>query len=256
MRFLVVCFLSVSVLASSQQQKAPPAAITPDCLEFSLEGRVNGGEEYSHELGGGLRIRLLPSKENWGWMVQVQPLESTDDYAYPVNPPFRSGNSQWLSTGYGETVEQQLKYEHEVYFVLNRAEHEHAMKLADDAMSSSDLEAAGRFLSILPTLRSAVLRIKPTKYETADKGETVEWMQFGVTVTTPANFRPASGLNARRIACPSKEPLLVAVGTVFLTQSSQDLHRYGEPDRERFAARPGIRVSLWSTVLTIWPATH
>lgn len=159
MRFLVICFLSVSVLASSQQQKTPPPAIAPDCLEFSLEGRVNGGEEYSHELGGGLRIRLLPSKEKWGWMVQVQPLDSTDDYAYPVNPPFRSGNSQWLSTGYGETVEQQLKYEHEVFFVLNRAEHERAMKLAGDAISSSDPEAAGRFLSILPTLRSAVLRI-------------------------------------------------------------------------------------------------
>jgi hypothetical protein len=39
--------------------------------------------------------------------------------------------------------------------------------------------------------------------------------------------------------------LLVAVGSVFLTQSSQDLHhRYGEPDRERFAARPGISLTV------------
>jgi len=206
MRFLVICFLSVSVLALGQQQKTPPAAITPDCLEFSLEGRVNGGEEYSHELGGGLRIRLLPAKENWGWMIQVQPMGSTDDYAYPVNPPFHSGNSQWLSTGYGETVEQQLKYEHEVYFVLNRAEYEHAGKLVEDALSSSDPRAAGKFLSALPALRSAVLRIRPLKYETTDAGKSVNWMQFGMTVTTPANFRPALGLNARRITCPSNHP--------------------------------------------------
>jgi hypothetical protein len=39
--------------------------------------------------------------------------------------------------------------------------------------------------------------------------------------------------------------LLVAVGSVFLTQSSQDLHnRYGEPDRERFEARPGISLTV------------
>jgi hypothetical protein len=185
-----MCFLGVFVLASSQQQKPTPAAVTPTCHEFSFEGRVNGGKEFSHELGGGLKTRPLPSNKNWGWMIEVQPLDGTEDYAYPVNPPFRSGNSQWLSTGYGETVEQQLKYEHEVFFVLNRAEHERAMKLAGDAISSSDPEAAGRFLSILPTLRSAVLRIKPIKYETADEGGTVKWMQFGVTVTTPARAGP------------------------------------------------------------------
>ncbi len=39
--------------------------------------------------------------------------------------------------------------------------------------------------------------------------------------------------------------LIVAVGSVVLTQSSQDLHnRYGEPDGERFAARPGISLTV------------
>lgn len=39
--------------------------------------------------------------------------------------------------------------------------------------------------------------------------------------------------------------LLVAVGSVFLTQSSQEFHsRYGEPDIERFAARPGISLAV------------
>src|SRR6267154_4276588 len=39
--------------------------------------------------------------------------------------------------------------------------------------------------------------------------------------------------------------LLVAVGSVVLTQSSQNLHnQYGEPDRERFAARPGISLTV------------
>jgi len=39
--------------------------------------------------------------------------------------------------------------------------------------------------------------------------------------------------------------LLVAVGSVLLTQSSQEFHsRYGEPDMKRFAARPGISLAV------------
>jgi hypothetical protein len=148
---------------------------------------------------------LAPKNENWGWVIQVRPLDSTDDYAFPVNPPFHSGNSQWLSTGYGETVEQQLKYEHEVFFVLNRTKYEHAAKLVEETMSSSEPEAAGKFISTLPALRSAVLRLKPIKYQTANAGKTASWMSFGVTVTTPADFRPPSGINAREIACPSNQ---------------------------------------------------
>jgi hypothetical protein len=36
-----------------------------------------------------------------------------------------------------------------------------------------------------------------------------------------------------------------ATAVILLSQSSQDLHnRYGEPDRERFAARPGIGLTV------------
>jgi hypothetical protein len=39
--------------------------------------------------------------------------------------------------------------------------------------------------------------------------------------------------------------LLVASASVFLTQSYQEFHsRYGEPDMERFTARPGISVAV------------
>jgi hypothetical protein len=38
---------------------------------------------------------------------------------------------------------------------------------------------------------------------------------------------------------------LIVTASVLLSQSSQDLHnRYGEPDRERFAARPGICLTV------------
>ena len=38
---------------------------------------------------------------------------------------------------------------------------------------------------------------------------------------------------------------LVLTASVFLSQNSQDFHhRYGQPDRERFAARPGISLTV------------
>lgn len=210
MRFFVISLLFISFLPFKQQQEPTPAAVTGTCHGFSFEGRVNGGAEYSHELGGGLSIRLSPSlapkNENWGWTIQVRPVDSADDYAFPVNPPLHSGNSQWLSTGYGETVERQLAHEHEVFFVLNRQEYEHAAKLAETALSSADPEAAGKFISALPSLRSAVLRLKPIKYETADGGKTAKWMSFRVIVTVPAVFQPAPGLSPEDAVCPSNHP--------------------------------------------------
>jgi len=206
MRFPIRYLLGIAFLLSVPQQSIQTSSITPGCLTFSFEGRVNGGEEYTRELGGGLRVRLLPGQKKWGWVLQIQPLDNTDDYAYPVNPPFRSGNSQWLSTGYNDTVEQQLKYEHEIFFVLNQTEYEHAMKLVDDALSSTDPEVPRKFLSTLPTLRSGVLKIKPIKYETADEGRSVNWMEFGVTIKAPANFAVPSSFDAKKIACPKNAP--------------------------------------------------
>jgi hypothetical protein len=154
-----------------------------------------------------LSLRLTPwsgpKDEHWGWVIEVHPRDSNDDYAWPVNPPFHFGNSQWLATGYDQSAEQRLSYEHEVFFVLNKAEYERATKLANDALYSSDPEAAGNFLTILPTLRSASLKLKPVKYETTNEGKSVSRMQFSVSVTTPASFLPGSGADTKNIACPS-----------------------------------------------------
>lgn len=206
MRFLILGYLGVSVVASIQQQQMPLPVVEPACGEFSFEGRVNGSDEYASALGEGLRFRLVATGKNAGWMIEVQPLDGMDDYAYPVNPPYRSDNSQWLQAGYGDTLDSQLKSEHEVFFVSSREEFRRAAKLLEDEFSSTDSESAGKFLAILPTLRSAVLKLKPVKYQISNGGGGVNWMQFTVTVTTPASFRPAPGLKATRVACPSKSP--------------------------------------------------
>jgi hypothetical protein len=163
-KFVAICLLGIFVLPSVRLEKTQRPSPGSACLESAFDGRISGGEEYSHELGGGLLLRLTPSlappNENWGWVIQIQQRDSSDDYAWPVNPPFHFGNSQSLATGYNGSAQQQLSYEHEVFFMLNKAEYERATKLANDALNSSDPEAAGKFLAILPTLRPAVLKLK------------------------------------------------------------------------------------------------
>lgn len=207
MKTILICVCATFLLTYSQKQSQPPSLTVPGCREFSFEGRINGGEEYARELGDGLRLRLLPLRqrrnENSGWTIEVQPVDSDTDYAFPVNPPFHFGNSQWLATGYGQTVEQQLQFQHQVFFVLNQKEYEHAQQAVDDAFAGKDPHAAEKFLKDLPTMQSASLTLKPSKYEVTNGGEQISWMSFSVSVITPAAFHPAQKSVSKAVTCPS-----------------------------------------------------
>jgi hypothetical protein len=144
----------------------------------------------------------MPPQEKSGWSIEVQPKSGKGDYAWPVNPPFHFGNSQWLAAGYGDSVKVQLGYAHEVFFVLDETEYKRASKAAENALYSGNSGAATRFLKTLPSLRSAVLTLKPLKYETTDQGKSVSWMQFTVTVIAPSTFQSATGLTTESVACP------------------------------------------------------
>lgn len=94
-----------------------------------------------------------------------------------------------------------------MFFVLNREEYEHAAKLVEEAMSSADSEAAGKFISVLPSLRSAVLKLKPIKFETADGGKTAKWMTFRVVVIAPAEFQRSAEPERERHHLPFNSSL-------------------------------------------------
>ena len=189
------------ILVISQQPREPTTPAT-SCLELSFSGRINGGERYSRELGGNLWVRFAPTTNNWGWAISVEEAGSTDDYAWPVNPPFHSSNSEYLSTGYGEKVESQLRHEHTIFFALSRTVYEQAVKLVNDEAMSKDPEGAGRFLVTLPTIPTGVLYVKPTKFEVVNEGESVNWMEYSITAIVPASFQHVSGLNAKARPCP------------------------------------------------------
>lgn len=189
-----------SVVVGSQQPKEPPASAS--CLELSFRGRLNGEERYSQALGESLWLRFAPMKDNWGWIISIEPAESTEDYAWPVNPPFHFGNSEYLGTGYGDTVEYQLKREHKIFFVLNRTVYDKAVKLVNDEAFSKDPEGAGRYLAALPSIPTGILNLKPTRFEVVNEGKSVNWMEYSITVTVPASFQPAAGLDQKKVSCP------------------------------------------------------
>jgi len=202
---LVIYFLAGLLSWPSPQQSGGSAASLPACREFSFEGRVNGGDGFSRRLGASLWLKLLPLKDN-GWTIQLSPEGSEDDYGFPLNPPFHSDNSQYLGTGYGDTVEYHLKYEHEVFFAPTAEDHSRGIKIYEqyaDWPGSAEPDSAEKFLAILPSLRRALLKLKPLKHLTADDGTTVRWMEFSATVVVPDTFQLAPDLKARPAKCPS-----------------------------------------------------
>jgi hypothetical protein len=172
------------------------------CRELSFNGRINGDEEYSRELGDKLWVQFAPTKDKWGWIVSIGPADGTDDYASPVNPPLRGDNSQYLSTGYGDTVEYRLKNEHRIFFVFDRANYDRALKLVNDEAFSKNADGASRYRAALPTIPTGILYLKPIRFEAVNEGKSVNWMEYSLTVIVPASFEPAAGLSPKQRPCP------------------------------------------------------
>jgi len=200
------CAAGLLFLALTASGNAAPQS----CRTARFGGRIDGAAAFQRELGENLRLNLVPLGESQGWTIEIRPLDRSDDYAYPLNPPLRMGNSQWLGTGYSDTAEQRLSYEHLVYFVLNATDYDKIMKLVQDALwpySAAEPDKAGeRYLSALATFPSGNITLRPTKYETENEGKAVKWMEFSVQVITPSSFRLASDLTSKEIACPPREP--------------------------------------------------
>jgi len=202
---LLIFFHAVISSALAFGQTAPSATgerSVSACRELSFDGRINGDEEYSRELGNKLWVRFAPMKDKWGWIVSVGPADSTDDYAWPVNPPLRGDNSQYLGTGYGDDVAYRLKNEHRIFFVFDRANYDQAVKLVNDEAFSKDPDGASRYFTALRTIPAGILYLKPIRFEVVNEGKSVNWMEYSITVIVPASFQPATRLNPKERPCP------------------------------------------------------
>jgi hypothetical protein len=173
-------------------------------------GTVKGGDSFQQPLGNGLILHLDPLKDKWGWEIVVSPQESTrDDWAYPVNPPLRFGNSQYMGTGYGESVKQKLSYPHEIRFLLTNADYSRMSKLVRNALwpyeSPPPENAATEYLAALKSVATGIVILTPIDYDRGGPPETVEWMKFKAVFIVPRGFTATSELHWKTGTCGPKE---------------------------------------------------
>jgi hypothetical protein len=200
---LFILFHAFISLAFAQTAPTAKGSVSASgCRELSSDGRINGDEEYSRELGDNLWVRFAPMKDKWGWIVSIGPADSTEDYAWPVNPPLRGDNSQYLGSSYGDDVAYRLKYEHRIFFLFDRATYDQTVKLVNDEAFSKDPDGASRYFTALRTIAAGVLYLKPIRFEVMNEGKSVNWMEYSVRVIVPASFQPAAGLSQREQSCP------------------------------------------------------
>jgi hypothetical protein len=178
-----------------------------DCQRTIFAGRVKGLEAFRQSLGGGLVFHLDPWKNNLGWTIAISPKESNDDWAYPVNPPLRSRNSQYMATGYGDAVKDVLKYRHEVYFLLTEANYREISKLVGEALwpytSKEPEKTAERYFEALNAVKTGTVIVKAVDYDKDGPPETVDWMQFQTVVIVPLGFEGDIGLSWTTGICKS-----------------------------------------------------
>ena len=108
--YLIACWIALSAVAYAQ---------AAGCRGTEFTAGLKRDEAFSKRIGNSLRLRLIPLKQGWGWVVSVSPTsDDSQDWTYPVNMPLRTGERQVLGTGYGETVREKLQYEHSIRFLL------------------------------------------------------------------------------------------------------------------------------------------
>ena len=156
------------------------------CHQAKFSGHVVSGQTFQQSIGSGLDLRLDPFVKNQGWFIRIGPHGSTADWAFVVNPPFHADNSQYMGSGYGDTVRYQLDRSHAVQFTTTSAQYDLFESLADAAMSGKDAEGYGK------ALRNADLGlavVEATNYDKLGPEDEARWMDFQITVTVPDSFR-------------------------------------------------------------------
>ena len=173
------------------------------CRATEFTAGLKRDEAFSKRIGNSLRLRLIPLKQGWGWVVSVSPTsDDSQDWTYPVNMPLRTGERQVLGTGYGETVREKLRYEHSIRFLLDQMDFAKYSQMANETLKSTDPDAAGRYISAIENAPSGLVEIKPLEFTTSDDGEAVKWARLRFRVTVPTTFAIDPNLGWNSASCP------------------------------------------------------
>lgn len=171
-----------------------------ECRRTQFKGRVKGGEKFVQAIGSQVEFTLEPFRDDEGWMIRLGPPASDKDWAYVVNPPFHSDNSQYMGTAYNDTVRYQLQHVHEVRFATNTAQYEAFEKLAAEAERRA--ESGDAYLKALRAGGLGLLTIKALNYDKLGPSDHASWMEFEATVAVPKDFATDENLKWSDSRCP------------------------------------------------------
>jgi hypothetical protein len=198
---IAICFSLILLTIAGRAQQ---------CFKASQEGEVKGGEAYGLSIGQSLEFQLLPLKENWGWQAQVSPEGDNEDWAYPVTPPYRGQNGEYLGTGYGDTVRTVLGYAHSFRFLTKAEDYKTLSDLIGDVLwpyQTKDPDAARtKFEDRKARSSTGGLRITPIDFDRSGPPETVKWMRFKLEIIVPEDFARSSNFNWAKSDCPAPWP--------------------------------------------------
>jgi hypothetical protein len=183
MRLMIGSLLILAALTMNMWGQSLP------CKQETFVATAVGGKELRHGIGDGLELVMVPYKSHQGWSLRVSPIDSEDDWTYPVNPPL-DGEAQSLGSGWGIAAREQLKGRRRFRFTLNASDFARYSKLADDALHSSDPNAAAVWIAQLKTGRFGSIILTDFQLEMEDSSEAIKSARFKAKIIVPKSFGP------------------------------------------------------------------
>jgi hypothetical protein len=160
-----------------------------------IEGTVKQGDEFAQDFGSGFTFRLRGRNV---WAIEVTHAASPDnDLIYPVNPPYRFSNRQYVGPGYGDSARDSVGYTpRELAFIYRPDDIGRAWDDLDRVLwpynyAEAEVERATSELAGFPTgtvvfeILSAELGPDESRAGAGKREERVRALRFRVTITWP-----------------------------------------------------------------------
>jgi hypothetical protein len=185
------------------------------CHSIAFDGQLSVGESLEKPLGRDLIFRMTPDHlgphgEFGGWSMKIVTAQfPNDDYIHPATPPLRFNPVQIFGASYGQSAKASLTYEHEVRFLLSRADYDRLWPLLTDALWPYNAprpdQAGNEYVEALNSLRTGALKVTVLSYELESDKDSIRHMNFRAQVTAPTDFPFAHEFKDESASCPTAQ---------------------------------------------------
>ena len=183
--------------SSIAREQGAPQKDSAACPPETFSGDVNRAEHYEHNFGTDLVFRLRASHDPAieGWHIEIVGKQALDagrsqDWAWPLNPPYHGYNAQNVSVSYDFAAKDVIDYWREFRFPLNEADAKRATELYEKLESDTgqqlddDMQELESFPGGTGDFKITDSRVVPSGPENGQRGR-IEWLKFTVSISFP-----------------------------------------------------------------------